>query len=129
MRNKKVIALTVLFMFLLSSVCMAYQPDPHRWVWIYSDDQVGVFYDSKTVEFFNYDSCDVWVMFVLPNQKMYQITHIIFRNNGTGAILATVDYNEETGEIIDTKTFPLEYAVIIPGSIAEVVYNRLFPER
>lgn len=131
MRNKKVIALTVLFMFLLSSVCMAYQPDPDRWAWIFSDDEVGVFYDKQTIRYSDYgNTCDVWLMMVEPAKKMHSIYHFYYKKNRTYALMDFIDYDSRTGKILDSDKYSYpDYSVIPPGTRAEVAYKHLFYRR
>lgn len=131
MRNKKVIMLTVLFMFLLSSACAAYQPDPHRWEWIYSDDEVGYFCDKQTVRYYDSgDTCDVWIMKVIPATKTYSAEHWLYKKNRTFSIQSYIDYDEKTGKVLDSYTYSYpDYNVIPPGTIAEVIYKHLFYKR
>ena len=145
MRNKKVIALTVLFMFLLSSVCMAahtpnlfgtrssvgaYQPDTTRWLEIYSDDEVEVFYDMQTLDYYNDEknirSCDVWIMYV--HRTSHTIHHYIVKENRMMALLAYVKYDDgRIGGVVGSNSWSSpEYDAIIPGSIGEGIYERFF---
>lgn len=128
MRKRKTIALTLLFLFLLSSVCMAYQPDPARWGWISSDSDVGIFYDKKTVQHYTYysDYYDVWIMFVYPAKKEYMMHHQIIYKNKTIKIKEVVTYSY-SGYLIDSSdfsSFPADG--IVPNSVGEAVYDHFY---
>ncbi len=128
MKMKKIVALTVLFMFLLSSVCMAVTPDPDRWVWIDSNNEIGLFYDKKTIKYDDGgDTCDVWIMTIEPAKYEYTLAHKIFNRNREWRLLALATYSMETNEVLQSATGSY-YKVyeIPPGSIIEVVYDHLF---
>lgn len=111
MLKRKTLALTLLLLFILSSVCMAYQPDPARWGWIYSDDEVGIFYDKTTIRHYtNYygDYYDMWTMWVYPAQNQHHLRHDML-------------YKKRT-----IKLSKRSEKSIIPDSLAEVVYDHFY---
>ena len=131
MKMKKILALTVLFVFLVSSVCLAYTPDPDRWYWIASDSEVGFFYDKKTIEYYDGgNTCDVWLMHVRPAEGKYVIGHEIYKKNRTRKILSIAIYSIKTDKLLGSIENPYpKYEDIIPGSFGETFYEILFYER
>lgn len=124
---KKIVALTLVFMLLLSSVCLAFQPDPDRWGWIYSDDRVGIFYDKQTMDYYdNWYTCKVWLMKVYPNKDSYKIQKIFIKKNRTMSIMSTAEY-DSNGKIISSESWQYpDYDEIVPDSIGEAIYEYFF---
>lgn len=128
MRTKKIIALTLLLMLLLSSVCMAFQPDPNRWAWVSSNDRIGVFYDKQTISYYDYgNTCELWVMLVYPDDGVYSISNLSFAKDRTMRPISFIKYDSNTGKLLDARTFANEApSPIPPDSFAEILYTMIF---
>lgn len=126
---KKTLALTLLFLFLLSSVCMAYQPDPSKWGWICSNDEFGVFYDKTTIQHYtgSTDRCDVWIMHVYPAQNQHWIGRCMIYKNRTVKLIQFIKY-DDLGHVIDSGDYSSSppTASIIPDSIGEAIYKYFY---
>lgn len=128
MKMKKTVALTVLFMFLLSSVCMAFTPDPNRWVWIGSNDEVGVFYDKHTIQYFDDGNiCDVWIMTVEPAKGKYTVAHERYKKSRKWTVISFSEHSMKTKKQLDSvNAGDIGYFDIRPESVVESIYLYLF---
>ena len=78
---KKILALVFILVLSVSSICSAFeQPDPDRWFWIGSDDKIGFWLDSQTMEFEKELSdriTRVWILKCIPlRQPFHQHGHL-----------------------------------------------------
>ena len=128
MKMKKTVVLTVLFMFLLSSVCMAFTPDPNRWEWIGSNDQVGVFYDKNTIQYFDDGNiCDVWIMTVEPSKGTYTIGHERYKINRKWTVISFSEHSMKTKtQLKSAEAVDIGYFDVRPESVGESIYLYLF---
>lgn len=129
MHNKKVIVLTALFIFLLSSVCMA-QTSSDRWTEFYVDESSGFYYDSQTMQYnSNKTECTVWIMVIMPKENKYDIFLANTKKDRSLFLKEYYSYHLYTGELLGCITQEKEYRITIPPlSKFEMLYNLLFPQ-
>ena len=127
MKMKKSIVLTVLFMFVLSAVCMANPMESGKWELIGSNAEVAVYYDAQTIK--HYDGgafCNVDVMMILPAEGKCLITNSEYSKGMTVKILSFREYSLETGELIGSGDDPNAEEHDIPaGSLFEVIWEHV----
>lgn len=126
---RKTIIFTVLLL-LLTSVCMA-QTNNDRWCLVTSDNIATLYYDTQTVQY-NKDrtECDVWIMFVFPNEGIFNNTALKVYVDRKILQKDVYTYNLQTGALLcaDPRTDD-EYISIPPASRFEMLYNKLFPNK
>ena len=126
---KRVFCLAFMICMFISSVVFAEcNLDTTRWKWVGSDDKIGVFYDSKTLNFINNFTVECWVCYYCPNNcKIYNGEHyhyILNRINYNDNTIGLKDFiiRRQSGTIIDS--FDGNYFVfssIKPESIGEAI--------
>ncbi|MBR0324544.1 MAG: hypothetical protein IIX11_00240, partial [Selenomonadales bacterium] len=102
---KKVVPILLILFILLTSTCFAaYQPDPARWTWLGSTDEVGCFIDKETVQYSdNGDTVSFWVCYVIPNENIYQIMNMkSSKSDRTITVLHISEYNDKTNKLISS---------------------------
>ena len=131
---KKVMPLLLVLLILLTSTCFAaYEPDPNRWIWISSDDEIGAFLDKETIEY-SADGIvvDFWLCYVYPKDKQYAIVnHIINKSEKTLTLTHISIYNADTRKLIESYTpnsWEQEAERIIPDTNGEILYRYFFPK-
>lgn len=131
---KKVIPILLTLLIFLTSTCFAaYEPDPARWVWLGSDDEVGMFLDKETIEYSaDGNTVDFWICYVVPqknehailNQKLNKntriltITHITIYDSTSKKSILSYTY----------KPWEQESQKIIPDTNGEILYRYFFPK-
>lgn len=130
---KKLVILLTMIILSISSLCYAFeQPDPARWLWLYSDDKVGVWLDkhtyktekiSRSIGHDGHDSANVWIQLydLTKNQKSLQNFICDFKCNSiANAAIVLYDSNNE---LIDSyNSTYTQFKPLIPDSIGELIF-------
>lgn len=122
---KKIIALVFILMLSISSVCSAFeQPDPARWFWLGSDDKIGLWLDSQTMEFEKELSdriTRVWVLtYTAKDDNSSKSLWEYNLNKRKLRILSEVIYNS-SGDVIYTRETSSLWISVIPGTWGETI--------
>ncbi|MBQ8682146.1 MAG: hypothetical protein IJ510_00250 [Selenomonadales bacterium] len=129
---KRVLPILLILLVLLSSACFAaYEPDPSRWIWLGSDDEVGWFIDKETVQYFdNGNTVSYWVCQVHPQENIhYIVNEKISKSDRTVTVLHLSEYDDTTNKVAFSHTYALweqKPESIIPGTWGEALYRFFF---
>lgn len=130
---KKVLPIALILLILLSATCFAaYEPDPARWQWLGSNDEVGVFLDKDTVRYNDdHTTVDFWLCIVCPQENAHYLQNYkIDKTDMNIFLLHATKYNSSTNNVIDSHTYQfweLHPSKITPGSNGEIWYRIFFP--
>lgn len=131
---KRVLPILLILLVLLSATCFAaYEPDPARWIWLGSDDKVGIFLDKETITYSDdKNTVEFWVCWVYPekNQFINENTKMD-KSTKTYTNLSYTIYDCETKEPISSHTYALweqKTEKIVPGTLGEAFYRYFFPK-
>lgn len=122
---KNIIAITLLFMILLSSVCMAYTPDLEEWEFLGESDGY-VYYHGKQFQCAN-NNYYVWI---IPSDStdVQPLVLCAFNNqNKTYACLWYFLFSSETKQILGPYVIEelVEWRPIQKGSVFEKLYYKI----
>ena len=130
---KKVVPILLILFILLTSTCFAaYEPDPKRWIWLGSDDEVGMFLDKETIEYSTDNNIvDCWICFVIPQENKHAITNQKIDKIAKSITMTHVTlYESSNKEVLESHTYKSweqEPERIIPDSKGEALYRYFFP--
>ena len=122
---KKIIAITLLFMILLSSVCMAYTPDPEEWELLGESDGY-VYYNGKQFQCAN-NTYYVWII-PADSGDVQPLVQCAFNNlDETYACLWYFLFSTETKQILGPYRMEefVEWRPIEKGSVFEKLYHKI----
>lgn len=129
---KKAAVLTLLFLFVFSSVCLAFKIDPDKWVWVGSNSGYQWFYDKENRHYEDYGRTGfIWVMMVDadPQKNGYIKSRIRFNthNKYTFTVLSSGRYTAEGQEVASAPITPGgEVLPMEPESVEEKIYDAVF---
>lgn len=126
MRFKKIIAITLLLMFALSSVCMAYTPNPDRWIHVQSYPDGELYFEkyphrSNTI-------CNMWTLWIDTKKNIRSIQQWSIKRNRTFTILDISLYDNKTNEFISSQSYSKPYETITPETLVDIAYFFAFPQ-
>lgn len=130
---KKVLPIALILLILLSATCFAaYEPDPARWQWLYSNDEFGTFLDKDTIRYNDdHTTVDFWLCIVCPQENTHYLQNYkINKNDMNIFLLHEAKYNTITNNVIESHTYQLwqlHPSKIIPDTNGEYWYRTLFP--
>lgn len=122
---KKILALVFILVLSVSPICSAFeQPDPDRWFWIGSDDKIGFWLDSQTMEFEKELSdriTRVWVLtYTAKDDNSSKSLWEYNLDKRKLRILSEVIYNS-SGDVIYTRETSNLWTSVIPGTWGETI--------
>lgn len=130
---KRVIPLMLALLILLTSTCLAaYQPDPARWTWLGSTDEIGCFIDKETVQFSDDGNMvDFWICYVVPQKNEHAVVnHTINKIEkifSTAHITIYDSKNQKPTFSYTYESWEQDSQKIVPGTNGEAFYRYFFP--
>lgn len=130
---KKVVPILLALLILLSSTCFAaYEPDPNRWIWLGSNDEVGIFLDKETIEYStDKNTVECWICYVVPQKNIHAIVNEkIDRTTKTITMLHITEYESSSKKTLYTHTYSFleqKPEKVIPESNGETIFKAVFP--
>ena len=131
--KKIIIFLTLALVLMYSTIALAScNLDTNRWKWIDSNDKIGMFYDTKSLKFYNDNLVQTWLCYYYPNgcqnhrgeHYEYFLTRIDYNNNRFG--IKAVLTRDSKGGAIGSSVYPdFYYEFITPNSVGEVVAEKI----
>ncbi len=122
---KKTMLLAVLFMFVLTSVCMASLPNGNNLELIGSNDEMSIFYDKSTIR--HYDGgafCNVDIVVEFYGQNKTMVMNNEYSKGMEVRVLSIEEYDTHTGELLHAEEDPnAAWHDITAGSLFEVIWN------
>ena len=126
---KKIIAITLLFMFLLSSVCMAYTPSPDRWGILKQDSEDTIYYDKSCCHTNDGSfSKSMWILWLPKDKNVRVLQEWRYLADKRCTILSTIVFDNSTDKMIGSEYPSYPYQTITPETTAEKVFYLLFPD-
>ena len=130
---KKVIPILLALFIMLASTCFAaYEPDPNRWIWLGSNDEVGIFLDKETIEYSAANNTvEFWICWVYPQKNQFiNENQRIDKLAKTYTSLSFAIYDTETKKQLSSHTYAIweqKAEKVIPNTIGEGLYRYFFP--
>ena len=128
-KNKIVCLVLSIFLFSVFSPCYAdFQPNSNRWLWIGSDDKMGVWFDSESVyehQEYGRTLVYIWTLFYHNTPREY-IEKIQFNLDLEERSLGVSEYIKQdmNGNVLDVATAENSTrGSIVPGTYGEALYN------
>lgn len=125
MKLKRSLVLTIMLIFLVSSVCMAYPIETPKWEPVGSNAEMSIFYDANTLTHYDGGSfCNVDVLIEFPAQRTALVMNNEYSKGMEVRILSLKEYNIHSGELlrVEENSDP-EWHDITPGSTFEAIWN------
>lgn len=130
---RKLVTLLTLAIMSISSICYAFeQPDPNRWLWLGSDDKMGIWLDMqsfkiekirKSIGHDGHNSANLWIQFYKSNEDQHAMQNFICDFDCNSISSASVVVYNSNNEVVDSFT-PMytEFHTVVPGSLGEYLY-------
>ena len=129
---KKLIVLLFILILSVSSICNAFEPpNPNRWLWVGSDDKIGIWIDRQTIKaskdtnrYSSTYGCrfiQSWEMHYSTEENTHFIANV--EHNLDRRLRRTLSLTEydDSGKVIFSDDDISRYHPIIPGSWGETI--------
>ena len=126
--KKVLLAVFTLLVFALSNVAHA-DPDPRKWHWIGSNDEVGFFVSTQRPQKYGY-GVKQWVMHCYGDgTSCLLLSGFLWDNGKYTAFLQSVSYDSE-GRPTDSYICPyVEWDAVVPDSYGESIWDYVNSQR
>ena len=127
---KKIVVLTLLIIFLLSSICFAGNVDLDKWEWVVGNGRINYYHDKQSIQYLNDgNECSVHILRMNYEEENRSIAQFLIKKNKTITFLSLSVCDFETGYVINSFTPEQEYVSIEKRPLYEILYDTFFPKR
>lgn len=130
---KKIIALLFIMFLFLSSICNAFEPpNPNRWLWVGSDEKIGIWIDRQTIKaskdtnrYSSTYGCrfvQSWELHYYADENTHYIANVEHNLDRRLRRTLSLTKYDDSGNVIYSDDDKSRYHSIIPGSWGEAVF-------